>query len=625
MTTLRVALAGLIAVLVAATPATAAAPGLAPLADRFPERSFILTLAKPAELTAESVTLRENGAPVGDLALSAATASGGRGAAVVLVLDASDSMRGRAIEAAVGAACAFVAQKTPNLAIGVITFNSSHSVRLPPTNDSTAIRNALAATPSLAHGTRFYDALAASIKLLDASEARAKSVVLLSDGADVGSALSSDVVVAQAKASNVRLFTVGIRSNDFEPTALRELAVQTRGAYAESGASGISSIFRNLGRALSSEYLIEYTSRVGPDTAVDVVARIAGVEGLATASYTSPALPASSSRGFEPSTVDRILQSAWLLFAVIIACAALAAFAATRALPTRPDGSVVGRISQFVAPPRPENHDRATSVLSTKILSGTERSLRRLQRWSQIKEALDVAQIRIPAEQIAVFTLIGTVFAGWLVNFLVGPLPALVAALSVPVCVYGVARRKLVALQRSFAEQLPDNLEVLASALRAGHSLAGALSVVVGDAAEPSRREFKRVVTNEQLGIPLEEALGETVRRMANRDLEQVGLIASVQRRAGGDVAEVLDRITETVRGRQEVRRLVRTLTAQGRLARWIVTILPVALFLLVSFLNPDYASELYSRPAGIVLLAVAGSLVVIGSLIIKKIVDIKV
>jgi tight adherence protein B len=166
---------------------------------------------------------------------------------------------------------------------------------------------------------------------------------------------------------------------------------------------------------------------------------------------------------------------------------------------------------------------------------------------------------------------------------------------------------------------------VLASALRAGHSLAGALSVVVGDAAEPSRREFKRVVTNEQLGIPLEEALGETVRRMANRDLEQVGLIASVQRRAGGDVAEVLDRITETVRGRQEVRRLVRTLTAQGRLARWIVTILPVALFLLVSFLNPDYASELYSRPAGIVLLAVAGSLVVIGSLIIKKIVDIKV
>ena len=198
-------------------------------------------------------------------------------------------------------------------------------------------------------------------------------------------------------------------------------------------------------------------------------------------------------------------------------------------------------------------------------------------------------------------------------------------ALAIPFGVYALLNRKLVALRRKFADQLPDNLEVLASALRAGHSLAGALSVVVSDAAEPSHREFRRVVSNDQLGIPLDEALEETVRRMANRDLEQVVLIASLQRRAGGDAAEVLDRVTETVRGRQEVRRLVRTLTAQGRLARWIVTILPLALFALLSFLNPDYSAELYKRGAGIILLFVAGGLVVIGSLIIKRIVEIKV
>ena len=99
------------------------------------ERSFILTLPKPAEVTAASVTLRENGAPVADLAVSPTIRSGGRGAAVALVIDASNSMRGEAIWAAVTAARAFAAQRTPDLAIGVITFNRGQTVRLRPTTD----------------------------------------------------------------------------------------------------------------------------------------------------------------------------------------------------------------------------------------------------------------------------------------------------------------------------------------------------------------------------------------------------------------------------------------------------------------------------------------------------------
>lgn len=625
MSGLRAVVAGILAALVTSGPAVAAASELSPLEDRFPERSFILRLPKPISLTADSVLLRENGAPVSDLTVAATTRKGGRGAAVALVIDASNSMRGGGIDAAIDAARVFAEQRTPGLAVGVVTFNRTPSVRLRPTADAAAIGRSLASAPALAEGTRFYDAVAAAIELLDRTSAGTKTVVLLSDGSDVGSALSSVDVISLAKQRNVRVFTVGIRSKDFDPSPLRTLAVATKGSYAVASVSGISSIFANLGRTLSSEYLVEYVSRVGPGIAVEVVAKVNGLGEPAVASYVSPAVAARAARGFQPSTLDRVLQSSWLLFGVVAACAALAAFAVTRALPSPPDGSVAGRISRFVAPPRVESHDRGTSALSSKILGGTERSLQRLRWWPQIKEALDVAQIRMPAEQIAVFTAIGAVGAAWVADLLFGPLLGVVAALAVPIAVYAVLKRKLVVLQRTFAEQLPDNLEVLASALRAGHSLAGALSVVVSDAAEPSRRELRRVVANDQLGIPLEEALEETVRRMANRDIEQVVLVASLQRRAGGDAAEVLDRITETVRGRQEVRRLVRTLTAQGRLARWIVTILPVALFVLLSFLNPDYASELYTRTAGIILLAVAGGLVVIGSLIIKRIVEIKV
>jgi tight adherence protein B len=166
---------------------------------------------------------------------------------------------------------------------------------------------------------------------------------------------------------------------------------------------------------------------------------------------------------------------------------------------------------------------------------------------------------------------------------------------------------------------------VIASALRAGHSFSGALSVVVEEAPEPTRGELERVAADERLGVPVEEALQVVVRRMANRDLEQVALVAALQRETGGNTAEVLDRVTETVRERAALRRMVMTLTAQGRLSRWVVSALPVVLLGVISLINPDYVRPLYSTGFGHVVLAVAAVMVVAGSLVIKRIVDIKV
>jgi tight adherence protein B len=161
--------------------------------------------------------------------------------------------------------------------------------------------------------------------------------------------------------------------------------------------------------------------------------------------------------------------------------------------------------------------------------------------------------------------------------------------------------------------------------LRAGHSFIGALSVVAADAVEPSKREFTRIVADEQLGVPLEDSLREVARRMDNSDLEQVALVAELQRRSGGNMAEVLDRVVETVRGRFDLRRMVRTLTAQGRLARWILTILPIFLAGIISLLDPSYMRPLFASGGGQAALAVAGFMVIMGSLAIKRIVEIKV
>jgi tight adherence protein B len=112
---------------------------------------------------------------------------------------------------------------------------------------------------------------------------------------------------------------------------------------------------------------------------------------------------------------------------------------------------------------------------------------------------------------------------------------------------------------------------------------------------------------------------------MESRELEQVALVAAVQRSSGGNTAEVLDRVTETIRERFELRRTVRTLTAQGRLSRWVVSILPVFLLLMITLINPKYMHVMYATAGGRIALVFATAMVISGSLVIKRIVNIKV
>ena len=148
---------------------------------------------------------------------------------------------------------------------------------------------------------------------------------------------------------------------------------------------------------------------------------------------------------------------------------------------------------------------------------------------------------------------------------------------------------------------------------------------MVDDSPEPARTEFRRVIADEQLGVPLEEAIEVVAVRMDSTDLRQVGLVAALQHETGGNTAEVLDRVADTVRERFELRRLVKTLTAQGRLSRWILTGLPVFLLVVITLLNPSYISPLYSHTGGRVLLGLAIVMVTSGSLVIRRIINIKV
>ena len=261
-----------------------------------------------------------------------------------------------------------------------------------------------------------------------------------------------------------------------------------------------------------------------------------------------------------------------------------------------------------------------------RLVPALERGLARLRGWSAFEEELDIALIKIPPAQLAAITAVATLFLSWLLVTASGLLPlGAIALIGVPFGVRALVKAQADKQRRLFDEQLADNLQVIASAQRAGHSFLGAMSVSMQEAPEPTKREFERVLADERLGVPIEDALEGAARRMGSRDLEQVILVARLQRETGGNTAEVLDQVADTARERSELRRLVQTLTAQGRMSRWIITALPIGLLLIVSVLNPGYTAVLFETGDGRVALAIGGVLLTMGSLAIKRIVTIKV
>ena len=589
----------------------------------FPDRAYVVGLPENAYLGASDVGVRENGTLMQNVSVTPARLAEEGSFGVVLAIDASDSMHGQPIKGALAAAKAFAAQRGANQEVAVVAFNSTAQTVLPFTTDAEKIDAALAEAPPLIHGTHIYDATELALTLLAEAKIAAGSVVLLSDGADTGSTASAEDVVAQARTGHARIFTVGLHGRAFQPEPLQTLAEGTGGAFAEAtSVDQLETIFQALGGQLASEYLVQYRSPADPEQTVHVAVTVAGYEGVLESVYASPAGPASHSGPFHHSFTEQFWASTAGMVATATAAALLAALAAALLI-KRPRRNLRARMSEFVSLALPSSEESKKTKESA--LARAEKPLEGAPWWIRFNEELEIAGIETRAAHLLIGTAVATLFAMWIVATISGSLLLGTVGLFVPLLVRGSVKRKLERKRRLFADQLPDNLQVLASALRAGHSLVGALSVVVDDSPEPSKAEFKRLIADEQLGVPLEDAIEVVAVRMESKDLSQVGLVAALQHETGGNTAEVLDRVADTVRERFELRRLVRTLTAQGRMSRWILTSLPIFLLVAISVLNPDYIQPLYHNPTGRIVLVVAGLMVTAGSLVIRKIVDIKV
>ena len=178
---------------------------------------------------------------------------------------------------------------------------------------------------------------------------------------------------------------------------------------------------------------------------------------------------------------------------------------------------------------------------------------------------------------------------------------------------------------KAFAAQLPDALEMLARSLRSGQSLGFGFNMVASEMPPPIAKEFGRIFEEQNLGIPLDDSLRGITDRIPNLDLKFFVTAVILQRQTGGDLAEILDKIGDLIRDRFRIWGQVQALTGEGRLSGVVLLALPFVLFVAVYQMNPDYVKVLFTDPMGTKMLAVAVVMQIIGALVIRKIVNIKV
>jgi len=249
-----------------------------------------------------------------------------------------------------------------------------------------------------------------------------------------------------------------------------------------------------------------------------------------------------------------------------------------------------------------------------------------LSRWFNLPRLFNQADVSMSVTKfVAVCGAVG--FAAFLLSgfsglhYAMAPAVGLVSSMLPVVWLMFRRKRRL----KKFAAQLPEALELVARALRAGHSLAAGFRLVASEMSEPISSEFGRVFEEQNLGIPFEEALEGLTERVPNLDLKFFATAVVLQRQTGGDLAEILDKIGTLVRERFKIWGQVQALTGEGRLSGIVLLALPPLLFVAVYRMNPDYLMLLFTDDLGKKMLIGGLLMQLLGALVIRKIVNIRV
>jgi tight adherence protein B len=318
---------------------------------------------------------------------------------------------------------------------------------------------------------------------------------------------------------------------------------------------------------------------------------------------------------------------ALLFFAILAAAGAFVTVAALLQPAAEAEAVTDLQPAGFVIRTRPQPagfRDRIDRSFKGVIEHSNQRRLKKT--GLTLDEHLARADLKLRASEFVLiqlgflvgFALLGLLRYGFGPQFIV----AAVGGYLIPMRFVRYRQRKRL---NTFNRQLPETLSLLANGLKAGFSLPQALDSVAQNTQPPLSEELGRVVREMNIGVSLEQALHNLLRRVPSDDLDLIATAILIHNSVGGNLARVLDSISHTIRQRVQVKAQTMALTAQARASGWVITLLPVVVAGLLYLIAPDYFRVMTTEQLGLVLLGIAGVMIFLGNLLIRRIVNIKV
>ncbi|MFH5878345.1 type II secretion system F family protein [Arthrobacter sp. NA-172] len=240
------------------------------------------------------------------------------------------------------------------------------------------------------------------------------------------------------------------------------------------------------------------------------------------------------------------------------------------------------------------------------------------------RASLDQAGVKMSQADFILLVACTAATAGFLGFFINGIAFGIMFCLATPIGAIIVLKFLTGRRRAKFDAQLGDTLQMLAGGLRAGHSLLRSVDAVSKETEAPTSEELARIVNETRLGRDLRDSMQDTAQRLDSDDFDWTGQAVEIHREVGGDLAEVLDHVGETIRERSQIKGQVKSLSAEGRLSAYILIGLPIGVFLWLSVANPSYLGPLYTTGLGWIMLIVGTLLLITGSFWLSRVIKIK-
>jgi tight adherence protein B len=565
----------------------------------------------------------------------------------ILVLDVSGSMRGPRLAAAKEAAVNYVNGLPADVEIGLVSFNDSVTLDVRPTTDKKAV---IAAIGELKAGnkTALYDGIVAGLDV--ANPEKGARLLVLSDGGDTVSAATIDDISARAGVEGIPIDIVALTPTASHADVLRGISTSSGGQFLlATDVAGLNQAFEEATGSFGGKVAVAATMPEDVDASGKFAVVTVGVDGtdftgttqlpdseeLASTTATAPT-SVPSAGGAPVGTVGSAgdtsrtgsTAAAWIyavLVALIVITGALAYASYRRQQRSRLRTEQVLWYSSAVTVGNPTT--RRPEMKQAGIFESLDEWMSTKSWYPRIDNKVDNAGLTLSVATWLAVRVMAALVLALLVSLLLGNvLIGLVAGGLVGWFVSGAwLNSREAASRKAFEEELPDFLLLIASSLRSGLSFQQGLDSTAAEGQGEVSRQMRRAISEVQMGATIEQALMRVSERMQSEDLKWTVTALTIQREVGGNLSNILESAANTVKARAELRREVRTLSAEGRLSGWVLAALPVGLFVYMLFANRPYISFFWTNTAGWIALGALGIMFILGFIWMRRLIRIEV